>query len=339
MPHCRFRPRARLRVFAVSLFLACLGHASAKPVDPPVELLYDGTNALVVGSVAEVNPAGRVVFTREEVLAGKPKPPEKIDVGVTPSVLASVKPGERYIVGYSTSRANRKLGRFVGNAQGPVLLVSIGLEPALFRDTPAVRALLKAGRSEHGRESSRFRKLLLEALAGNDPQLQNLAAGEIALNAEIRERIEDKSVIERVARDPHARPSVRAQLLRAAAGDQEKLGGWWKSAAADVLENTPVDGYSAEALDLQALAMDALDLFTPIAAEAPAQALKRWLRASNPALAERAASLLHQQSPQVERSALREAADDSATPAQTRRWIEGRLGRLDHAEGSPKTGK
>lgn len=341
MPHRHFRPRGFLLAPAATLLLACLGSVSAKPVDPPMELLYDRGNLLVVGSVFEINPAGRVVFAREDVLAGKPKPPEKIDVSVPPSVLAAVKPGERYIVGYSAYRPNRRLGKFVANAQGPILLVSVGLEPALFRDTPAVRALLKAGRSESGRESGRFRALLLQALAGDDPQLQNLAAGEIALSAEIRSRIgdRDKGLVERAARDPRTRASARAQLLRASAGHSGELGEWWKPAAKDVLENTSVDGYSGATVELQSLVLDALDLLEPVAAEVPAPSLKRWLRASNPALAERAASMLRRQSPQAERGALREAAADAATPVRTRRWIEDRLQRMDRAEIPPEAGR
>lgn len=335
----RTRFRAFLRGLALPacvLFSASTAHAG--PVDPPMELLYGKGNLLIVGTVAEVNPTGRVVFTRKEVLGGKPKPPALVDVGVPPSVLAAVKPGERYVVGYSAYRTNRKLNALVANLDGPTLLVSPGLEPALLRDTPVVRTLLKVGRSESGRESRRFRELLLGALKSGDPQLQNLAAGEITLNAEIRARIGEPELLQRVARDARTPLTTRALLLQAAAEHPEQLGTWWQAVATEIVTSTPVDGYSSASLDPFNLVMTAMDALDQQGKDVGGPALERWLRAANPALSERAAlALRKQQSPQRERTAVREAIADPATPAATRQFLEAHLRRLDRLDAHPPT--
>lgn len=317
-----FRLPAILGVLAIGVFSAFFpGSTRAGTVDPPFELLYDKGNLLVAGSVSEINPAGRIVFTREKVLAGEPKPQKLIDVGVSPSVLASVKPGERYVVGYSAYQRNRELNALVANLRGPTLIVSIGLDPALFRDTPAVRTLLAAGRSEHGRESRRFRSLLLQALGGDDPALQTLAAGEIALNADIRAHIGDKDALARAARSARTSLPARALLLEAASTHPEELGEWWREVATEIVTSTPTSGYVDEAADPATLvlgALDALDRRDPMPAADP---LKRWLRAANPALAERAASMLHKISADTEHVAVKEALADPATPAATRTFL------------------
>jgi len=314
--------------------LAASGLSRAGAIDPPVEFLYGNGNLLVVGSVTEINPAGRVVFSRDKVLSGKPKPPQLIDVVVPPSVLARVKTGERYVVGYSAFRRNRQLGALVANAGGPTLLASIGLDPALFPDTPAVRTLLAAGSSEHRRESRRFRTLLLQALAGDEPSLQTLAAGEIALNAEIRERIDDKAALERAARSAHTSLTARALLLDAASAHPGELGDWWQSVATDILKTAPTSGYADEASNPETLVLGALDAFDHHGAIPDAATLKRWLRSANPALAERAALMLHKISAQTELAAVKEAAADPATPGATRQFLDRYLRRIGHAPGA-----
>lgn len=333
MPFHAFRFPAILKGIVLGTCLFWSGSTlHAGPVDPPFELLYGAGNLLVVGSVSEINPAGRVVFARKKVLSGKPKPPELIDVGVPPAVLAGVKPGENYVVGYSAYRRNRKINALVANAEGPILLVSIGLDPALFRDTPAVRRLLAAGRSESGRESRRFREQLLQALAGDDASLQVLAAGEIALNADVRARIGDRAALARFARDGRASPAARALLLEAASSHPEQLGDWWQAVATEIVTSTPVDGYADGTSDPSNLVLDALDTLDRQGSVLDAGVLKRWLRGANPSLAERAALMLRKASPEAERTAVKEAFADPATPERTRRFLEAHLRRIERAQ-------
>lgn len=314
---------------------------SAEPVPPPLELLHAPGNFLVAGVVNDINPAGRVVFERKEVLSGKPAPPALVDVRVPASVLATAKPGERYIVGYSMYRPDARLGKMLANPDGPTLLISLGLEPALFRDAPAVRAILDAGRSEHGRESRRFHDLIMQALGGGDPQLQNLAAGEIALDRELFERVRKDGLadVERAARDPKTSVPARLLLLQTAATHAGYLGGWASAAAKEIVENTPVDGYSGGTSDLPGLVLAALEVLDLGKTEISASSLQRWLHAANPALVEQAAVMLGRVSPETERTAIADALSDPHLPAQGRLFLEDRLRRLDRQAAAAKAQK
>lgn len=303
----------------------------AEPVPSPLELLHTPGNFLIVGTVAEINPDGRLVFKRDDVLFGKPRPPELVDVRVSASTLAATRLGERYIVGYSMYRPNARLGKMLANPDGATLLDSIGLEPALFRDAPPIRSILDAGRSEHGRESRRFYDLIMQALGGGDPQLQNLAAGEIALDRELfgRVRTDGLAAVEQAARDPKTSPHARLLLLRTAATHSGYLGEWAGTAAREIVENTPVDGYSGDTSDLPGLVLAALEVLDMGKTEISASSLQRWLHAANAALVEQAVVMLRRVSPATERRAVMDALSDPHLPAQGRVFLEDRLRRLD----------
>lgn len=307
----------------------------AERVEPPLELLYAPGNMLVAGPLVEVNPSGRLVFKRTDVLSGKPKPPELIDVRVPIATLGDVKVGERYVFGYTNLRPDpRKPTRLVANPDGATLLASIGLEPALFRDTADARAILSAGRSEHGRESRRLFKLLLKALSGKDRALQNLAAGEFAQESEFGERLRDdgQDTIERTVRDVATPPGVRTTLLVAAATRPTDFGTWWPDAALAIVANTPVGGYASGAGDLDGLVLSALELLDKQGTKTPPDALKRWVWSPSPALAERASLMLRRQAPALERSAIQQALADPKLPEKTRKFLNDHLRRLDRLD-------
>ena len=83
----------------------------------------------------------------------------------------------------------------------------IGIEPAVFRDTRGA-ARDSEGRARDERQSRHLLDLLLAALAGRDTQLQNLAAGELALESEHGEglRPRDRAIIEKSARNVRVFP-------------------------------------------------------------------------------------------------------------------------------------
>jgi hypothetical protein len=320
----------------VLLFIATMVAGSAdvlaERVEPPVELLYKPGYFLVAGIVADVDPAGRVVFERKDVLGGKGHPPQLIDVRVPVAVSQHVKRGEHYIVGYAVARADaHNPTRVVADPRGAALVTSIGLDPALFNDTPEVRALFKAGRSEHGRESRHFFDLLMKALAGHDEALQRLAAGEIALEPEIGERLRDdrSGTVERVARDARTSSAVRASLLQSASERPEDLGDWWRSLALDVVTTTPAGGYSDPSSDPTELVLLALEVLDKHAVKVAPDALVRWVGSPQPSLSERACLMLRRESPALERTTVRAVLDDPGLPDQTRRFLNDHLRRLD----------
>ncbi len=207
---------------------------------------------------------------------------------VPKSTLATVKVGERYIFGYTNLHTDpRNPTRATIDPAGAVLLTSIGLDPALFRDTPAARAILKAGRSEHGRESRSLFDQLLKALNGADPALQTLAAGEFAQEPEFGERLREdggQAVIEKTVRNAAVPPGVRSTLLVAAATRPHDFGDWWPSAAIDLVTNTPIGGYSTEAADPYDLVLTALALLDKQATKLSPDALQRWVWSASPPL-------------------------------------------------------
>ncbi|TCO42800.1 hypothetical protein EV148_101206 [Dokdonella fugitiva] len=329
-----------LLAFAVAWPIA---PALAGRVEPPVELLYAPGNLLVAGKVVEIDErAGRLVFERKDVL-GKGRVPDQVDVRASAAALARVKPGGRYIFGYSLARADaRDPLRTVADPRGPVLLTSIGLDPALFDDTPLVRSILKAGRSEHGRESRRFFDLLMRGLASNDASLQYLAAGEIALEREIGERLADaraRALVEKVARDAHTPANVRASLLQSAAARPGDLGDWWQAAAMDVVTTTPPGGYSRASSESAELILLALEVLDQHAVPVAPVALAHWVRSPSPPVAERACLMLRKSSGQAERDAIRDALAEPDLPAQTRKFLNDHLRRLDVMDAKLKARK
>lgn len=343
MPPSRF-PRALRAVLLLALAAGLpVPTARAERVEPPVELLYAPGNLLVAGKVIEVDErGGRVVFEPKDVL-GEGRPPEQVEVRASAAALARVKPGGRYIFGYSLARADaRDPLRTVADPRGATLLTSIGLEPALFDDTPLARAIFKAGRREQGRESRRFFDLLVKGLAGTDAALQTLAAGEIALEPEIAERLDDaraRALIESVARNAQTPPNVRASLIQSAAARPSDLGDWWRSAATDVVTTTPLDGYSRYASESAELILLALEVLDQHAVAVAPDVLARWVRSPNPPVVERACLMLRKLSASAERDAIRNALDGTDLPAQTRKFLNDHLRRLDLMDARLKARK
>jgi hypothetical protein len=346
MPTNTLAPSAPMRrcLLAAALgFLAWTAPGRAERVEPPLELLYAPGSMLVAGPVVEINPTGRIVFQRKDVLGGKERPPEQIDVRVPKATLPTVKVGERYIFGYTNLRTDpRNPTRASLDPNGAVLLTSIGLDPALFRDTPEARAILKAGRSEHGRESRSLFEQLLKALHGSDLALQTLAAGEFAQEPEFGERLREdggQASIEKAVRNPAISPSVRTTLLVAAANRPHDFGDWWAPAATDIVTNTPVGGYSDGAPDPYDLVLTALALLDKQGTKLSADALKRWIWSPSPPLAESASLMLRRQSPALERSTIQQALADPKLPENTRKFLNDHLRRLDRLDARSKARK
>jgi hypothetical protein len=325
-------------VFQVSfLFVSLLvaAPARAERLESPLELMYAPDAQIVAGKLIEINPVGRIVIEPKDILWGKTKPPAHLDIRIPNDFLNDVKTGERYVVAYSMFRRDpRKALGMVPNKEGAVAMVSPGIEPAVFRDTPAIRAILKAGRNEHGRESRKLAELLLAALPGDDTQIQNLAAGELAYEPELGERLNDadRAVIEKTVRDPKTPIRVRTVLLEGAARLPKTLGEWWKKAALDIVTTTPVDGYSGKASDPVLLIMTAFDVLDRYSVKIPPETLKRWVWNPNPALVERVCVMLRREGPGEERSTIQLALADPKLPEATRKFLNDHLRQLDRID-------
>ena len=309
--------------------------ARAERLESPLELMFGDDAMIVAGTLIEINPVGRIVIAPKEILWGKSKPPEKLDIRIPKDFLNDVKTGTRYVVAYSIyKRDPRSPTAMMMNRDGAVALVSPGIEPAVFADTPAIRAILKAGRSEHGRESRKLAELLMAALPGPDLQLQNLATGELAYEPELGERLTDadRALIEKTVRDTKTPIRVRMVLLEGTSRMPQTLGDWWKKAAMDIVTTTPTDGYSDKASDPVILIMTAFDVLDRYSVKVPPETLKRWVWNPNPALVERVCVLLRREGPDLERSAIQQALADPKLPEATRKFLNDHLRQLDRID-------
>ncbi|QBB71903.1 hypothetical protein ELE36_16910 [Pseudolysobacter antarcticus] len=329
----RIFPIPLIRMALFPALLALMQVASAERLEPPLELLYNPLNVLVSGKVDEINPQGRIVFARQDVLSAKIRPPELIDVRVPTQTLADVKVGESYLLGYSIyARDPRKPEALIGSPLGPVLIVSEGLEPALFRDTAEVRKLLKLGRSEHGRESRSSLDLLLAALKSDDSQLQNLAAAQITMEPELLQRIKpsDLPAIKALVANDQAHPAARAILLVAANRHPQQLGQAWPTEMAlSILTTTPIDLNLTKSLDLGQLVLSAFDMLSTLSSDLPLASVTRWIGSANSGIAERALLIVRKQAPDQERVAIQQALDDSTLAPLTREFLQDHLRRLN----------
>ena len=132
---------------------------------------------------------------------------------------------------------------------------------------------------------------------------------------------------------------ARTLLLQTAANRPEYLGDWAQAEALRVVTTTPVDGYADEALDPAGFVLVAFDVLGQGATKVSAGALQRWLHSANPALAERASLLLRRDYPAEERPAILHALTDPQLPAQTRKFLDDHLRRLDRQEAAARARK
>jgi hypothetical protein len=325
------------------------GGAHAERIEPPLEVLHSPANMLVAGRVLEINPTGRVVFKRGQVLSGKGQPPERIDVRVPVSALARIHIGQRCIFGYTLyGRDPDRPDKAVPNVNGAVMLYAPGLEPALFDDTRGTRAILAFGTDEeheHGgderdeetkehrspRETRHLLRRLLAVLKGKDAALVNLAAHQIVLDPQLGASLDAKAraALGHAAGDAGTPPDTRSALLVAAARNPGRYGDWWRADAEDIVATTPIDGYSMGALDPSGLVLSAFEVLELHRVAIAPDRLERWVRSSNPSLAEHALLALRHQAPARERAALESALADPALPEATRKFLDDHRRRLD----------
>ncbi len=340
--HCGWIARALL--LAASSVI-CTAALHAERIEPPLELLHDQANLLIAGKAVEINAsAGRIVFECKTILSGNRKyvTQDLIDTRVPAETLDRVVVGNDYIVGYGLfSEDPRRPGKLIGMRQGATMLVSPGVEPALFDDTAEVRKVLNAGKNEQSRASRSTLTLLVATLKSKNPGLQNLAAHQLALEPELRAKLTaaDRRAIEMFVRDPDSPALARTPLLEAAAQHADAFGeGWALDTSESLLSTTAVDGFSDKTSDLETLLRAAISLSGQSPRKLPEASLVRWVRSNSVVLAEPALRLLHQWYPQAEHRAVEEAVQDAGTPGQTRDFLRGYLQRMNTASKAVQPG-
>jgi len=318
------------------VLISCTAHAER--IEPPLELLHDPTNLVVAGTIETVDStADRVVFQRKDLLAGRAAlapQDDEVEVRVPHEALGHLAVGKDYIFAYTLFAPDpRRPGKLLAKRQGATVLVAPGLEPAVFEDTPDVRRLLDLGNQAEGEDSAELLELLLHNLAGKNPALQNLAANELALAPELRQRLgpPERKTIRTFVDDPAAAPLGRMALLEAAAQFPQNFGaGWALDSAARILASAPTSGVENGDADRATLLRSTLLLFDQTTAVSLSpQTVRRWLGSDSVALVEPSLRLLQRQAPQTARRTIEQVASDAGTPAQTRIFLREYLKRFD----------
>lgn len=333
----RLRAIGPLYCFLAALYLlAFAGMAHAGPAQPPLEQLFSPESRLILGELTEINPAGRLVFKRIKVYGKAVDVPELVDVRAGEDAMSSARIGETYVVGYTLFHHDRQHpGGMAPNRRGGVLTTSVGLEPALFRNTETIQKILALAQSERGRESRRLRRLLMNALVGDDRPLQLLAAGQVAYDIELGKRLnaKDRAAIARIGGDPETSLPVRLLLISAAAERPRILGDWWADAIRAVLASTPIGGYASGAKDPTGLVLLAFAELEAKLVPVPLESVTRWLRSPNRLFVERACAVLGTVYPADKQGALEEALGDSSLTQENKSYLDDQLNLLTRPPG------
>ncbi|MGA7296013.1 MAG: hypothetical protein WBW92_00705 [Rhodanobacteraceae bacterium] len=319
---------------ALALLLAL--PALSEPIEPPLQQLFASSNSLVVTRLRSVDARGQLVFEVQKVLSGSKPQTESLAFTVSRQLSATLESGKRYVLAYSILRPDpRNRLRQIANPRAPVLLRTPGLDPALLPDSHLLRAILHEARELVGEDeqdedgnrhpSRELTDLLLKALNQGEPQLQNLAANQLALDPEIAGELSatQKSRLGQMVEDAGNSPLARSALLQAAFRYPGRYGQWWPEAARTILAKAPISGYGDKNADLDGLAMVSFSVLQGSEVELPAGVLERWIPCENPALAERALLMLRKQAPAREAKAVEAALADSSLPPRTRQFLQG----------------
>jgi len=301
-------------------------------IDPPSEFLFKASHTLVAGEIVGSTAEGTIELRVRETLHGPDPSARILKVRTSPAWLAGIDRGDSAVVGYTRYRRSAtRPGSLELRPDGPVVLVSAGLEPALFRDTPALRALLMRARDVANLRSRGYLEEVTKGLESTDPQLQNYFAAELALRESLQVALNagDRALLARFVGDKAAHPSARAMLLAAAAAHPEHFGARWpQDAAAAVVAETGVvasDAPLSPLPNLVRVAFDVLDRADRKIALAPAE---RWLASSHTGLAEAALLAIRRSAPEREREVAMSALANDQTKPAVRKLVRDHLRRL-----------
>ena len=341
--HKRQCSRAIARLFnflAVTTILALGTSAWAGPAVPPLELLFAPESRLVMGTLVEINPAGRLVFKREKVYGVHQDVPELIDAAVTSNALDEARLKQRYIVGYTTFQNDRQYPAGITPPRKATNVISSsGLDPAVFPDSPELRRILDLATSERGRESRALRRLLLQTFATDDAALQRLAAAQFALDTAMSGKLDaaGKAILQRAALSDAINPTTRSLLITAAADRPDDFGPWAAEAINKVLEITPVDGYPSESRGPAGLVLLAFDEASDRGIHVPFASLTRWLRSPQRLYLERASGLIESMYRGRAKAAYEAVLGDAGADPAARQFLEARLRDTERFNAAPET--
>ncbi len=284
---------------------------------------------LVSGTVAASTADARLHLEHVAVLDGETEAPlSEIEIRTEPWVPSQLAPGQRVIVAYTTLTRDPMLGeRLIPDPQGPRHIVTSGLEPALFADTPASRARLL---DADGKPRAASFDEAIAGLADPDPRWQYYYVAELLLRPALTKALSrrHRAMLRKVIASNDAHPAARALLfdasLRIDLGDD-----WWRPTALDIIAESPLTAIDRPDWPQATLVLAAFDRLRVAEVSIPTNHAKRWLRSDVPALAEAALLAVRRSDPSRERELAQAAAAEILLPYHTRWFIQDHLRRLD----------
>lgn len=306
----------------------------AGELKPPLQALrFQNYNLVVAERLDQPVVDSRIQIRIIERIKGDSTSPEFIDLIVQGNDDEILVPGEPYLLFYSDiERVNFKPRTEARRPDRRRLLHIEGADPAVFANTPQMRALLAPGHVEV-EQGPGYRDVVIGGMRSEDPGMVDLWTAEWAIRISLFPEIRpgEEQLLGAIIENPAQRPSARARILQAASeridpGNVE----WLTTSVGNVLDaNNPAD--LAENTVLSQVIYASLRVARKYPEESNSQPLEKWL-ASTPAIAEAAAVALRQIAPDIERSAVENAIQDQAVPEQTRTFLTDHLRRLKLAE-------
>jgi len=312
-------------------FLAFTVPLPGAELKPPLQALRHPNYTLIVAQrldrpVTEARMPVRVI----ERLRGDSDVPDEIELLVQAGDEESVEAGKAYLLFYSdVERVNFKPRKEIRRPDRRKLLHIDGAGPAVFEDTPRIRALLDPAHSAI-EQGPQYRAIVLEGLASDDPVMVDLWSAEWTLRpatfAEVKS--EEICLLRGIVEDPAQRPAARTRILVAGARRTSPAAGRWYAASAHAILDQTLPAQLDDSTGLSQLVYASLRIAQGYPDAATAPQLRKWLKAKPP-LAENAALALRAIEPELERQAVRSAIADEATPDETQLFLADHLRRLE----------
>ncbi len=305
--------------------------ANARAIPPPGMFLFRPEH-VVVAAVVEARPgAGTLELRITETLSGHAES-QRIVVNSSPAWLVDVRKGAHVLVGFTPYQRSQFQPKAVElRPEGPVIVSSTGLEPALFSDTPQARALIAAAHETSRNRSSAPLAQIIRGLGSDDRQIQNFCAAELSLRVELQQNLgnaERKQIADFLV-DSSTHPAARALLLRAAAAAPDQFGADWPLVSAlAILDSTPVDSVEAPPGFMPNLVYTAFEVLERAHRDVPLATAQRWVYSGHAALMEAALLSIRRSEPDAERRIAEQALESSTLSAPGREFLRDHLRRL-----------
>ena len=313
--------------------LTCSQYAWAGEVKPPLQALRHPNLTLIVAEpLGSPSAEGSMSLRVLERLQGDADVPDEIEVLVDAGDSEAVENGERYLLFYSdVERVSFKPRTEVRRPDRRILLHIEGAGPAVFPDTPEMRALFGPEHIEI-EQSPQYREVVMQGLASEEPQMVDLWSAEWALRPATFSQVrpEEIDLLSEIVENPLQMPSARARILSIAAErTAPDADPWYATSAMVVLSETdPAELPTNTGLSQLIYASLLVAQNNPDPSQIAE--LEKWLKAAPP-LAENAALALRAIDSNLERQAVQDAIVDAGTPEQTRTFLTEYLRRAELA--------